>query len=246
MSAINRASHLTIFIRSMNENIKIKFVVATRQSTENFWANAATGVSLALFSSPHLEVVLYPENTKGLSEIYNKEIEQSKDDPCLLVFAHDDLHILDFFWIQHIFNGLSHFGIVGVAGNKRRIPLQPAWAFIDEKLTWDRPENLSGVVGHGSSFPPSNISNFGPPFQEVKLLDGLILSAFSETLIKNYMRFDENFKFHFYDMDFCRQAEIRGISMGTIPLSLIHESGGNFGSQDWKNSYREYLQKWGQ
>ncbi|MBU3597131.1 hypothetical protein ICN22_02050 [Polynucleobacter sp. AP-Basta-1000A-D1] len=230
----------------MNENIKIKFVVATRQSAEKFWSNGATGVSLALFPSPHLEVVLYPENTKGLSEIYNKEIEQSKYDPCLLVFAHDDLHILDFFWIQQIFNGLSHFGIVGVAGNRRRIPLQPAWAFIDEKLTWDLPENLSGVVGHGSSFPPTAISNFGPPFQEVKLLDGLMLAAFSETLIKNHMRFDEKFKFHFYDMDFCRQAEVRGISMGTIPLSLIHQSGGNFGSEDWKSSYQKYLNKWDQ
>lgn len=246
MSDINQVLNLTIFIRFMTENIKIKFVVATRQSAEKFWSNAATGVSLALFPSPHLEVVLYPENTRGLSEIYNKEIEQSKHDPCLLVFAHDDLYILDFFWMQQIFNGLSHFGIVGVAGNKRRIPLQPAWAFIDEKFTWDQPENLSGAVGHGSSFPPSDIRNFGPPFQEVKLLDGLILAAFSETLIKNHIRFDEKFKFHFYDMDFCRQAEICGISMGTIPLSLIHQSGGNFGSEDWKSSYQQYLNKWGQ
>lgn len=221
-------------------------MVATRQSTEQFWDNIATGVSLTLFPSPQLEVALYPENSKGLSEIYNKEIEQSKHDPCLLIFAHDDLHILDFFWMQQIFNGLSHFGIVGVAGNKRRIPFQPAWAFIDGNFTWDDSANLSGIVGHGNSFPPSNISNFGPPFQEVKLLDGLILAAFSETLIKNHIRFDEKFKFHFYDMDFCRQAEIRGITMGTIPLSLIHQSGGNFGSEDWKSSYHKYLQKWGQ
>jgi hypothetical protein len=228
----------------MDENIKIKFVVATRQSSEKFWSNTATGLSLVPFSNPDIKVVIYPENTKGLSEIYNNEIEKSEYEPCLLVFAHDDLHVLDLFWPQQILNGLSHFGIVGVAGNKRRVPFQPSWAFIDEKFTWDQPENLSGVVGHGTSFPPSIISNFGPPFQEVKLLDGLFFAAFSETLIKNHMRFDEKFKFHFYDMDFCRQAEIRGISMGTIPLSLIHESGGNFGSEDWQNSYRNYLQKW--
>lgn len=230
----------------MNESIKIKFVVATRLSVEEFWSNAATGVSLMLFQSPHLEVVVYPENTKGLSEIYNREIEGAKYEPCLLIFAHDDLHILDFFWLQQIFNGLMHFGIVGVAGNKRRLPLQPAWAFIDEKFTWDESKNLSGVVGHGESFPPSGISNFGPPCQEVKLLDGLFLAAFSNTLTKNNMRFDEKFKFHFYDMDFCRQAEIRGITMGTIPLSVIHQSGGNFGSDDWKQSYQKYLQKWGE
>lgn len=230
----------------MNKNIKIKTVVATRKSIEIFWANCATGKSLSLFLGPHLEVVVYPHNTQGLPEIYNREIEKSKGEPCILVFAHDDLYFLDFFWMQQIFNGLTHFGIVGVAGNKRRIPFQPSWAFIDEKFTWDEPQHLSGVVGHGDSFPPSNISNFGPPFQEVKLLDGLILATFSDTLIKNHMRFDEKFKFHFYDIDFCRQAEIRGISMGTIPLSLIHESGGSFGSEGWKEAYQNYLQKWGQ
>lgn len=230
----------------MNENIKIKFVVATRLSVEKFWSNSATGKSLAMFQSSHLEVIIISENKKGLPEIYNNEIENSKHEPCLMIFSHDDLYILDFYWIQQIFNGLMHFGIVGVAGNKRRVPSQPAWAFIDTKFTWDEPKNLSGIVGHGNSFPPSNISNFGPPGQEVKLLDGLILAAFSETLIQNHMRFDEKFKFHFYDMDFCRQAEIRGITMGTIPLSLIHQSGGNFGSDEWMQSYQQYLQKWGQ
>lgn len=229
----------------MNETIKIRLVVATRKSVESFWAEAATGKSLRLFFGPHLEVMVYPENSKGLAEIYNQEIEKSKGDPSILVFAHDDLHFLDFFWMQQILNGLTHFGIVGVAGNKRRVPFQPSWAFIDGNFTWDESRNLSGIVGHGSSFPPTDISNFGPPFQEVKLLDGLILAAFSETLIKNHMRFDEEFKFHFYDMDFCRQAEIRGVRMGTIPLSLIHQSGGNFGSEDWEKSYQKYLQKWG-
>jgi hypothetical protein len=230
----------------MSENIKIKFVVATRETAERFWGNTATGVSLALFPSPHLEVVVYSENTKGLSEIYNNEIEQSRHDPCLLVFAHDDLHILDFFWMQQIFNGLSHFGVVGVVGNRRRVPFQPSWAFIDNNFTWDESQNLSGSIGHGSGFPPSEISNFGPPFQEVKLLDGLLLAAFSETLIKKNIRFDQKFKFHFYDLDFCRQAEILGITMGTIPLSLIHQSGGNFVSEAWKNACREYFQKWSQ
>jgi GT2 family glycosyltransferase len=153
---------------------------------------------------------------------------------------------LDFFWIHSIFNGLHNFGIVGIAGNKRRIPFQPSWAFIDKGFKWDDPENLSGIVGHGNTFPPENLSVFGPPFQEVKLLDGVLLAAFSETLIKKQIRFDEKFKFHFYDVDFCRQAEVHGITMGTIPLSLIHESGGNFDSDNWRNSYADYLKKWGQ
>jgi len=220
--------------------------VATRENAENFWLKTATGRSLTIYKSPHLEVNLFPNNTKGLSEIYNLAIDKFKDESCIFVFAHDDLLILDFYWIQSILNGLNHFSIVGVAGNKRRVPLQPSWAFIDEKFTWDGPDNLSGMIGHGKTFPPADLSIFGPPFQEVKLLDGVIVAAFSDTLKKNHMRFDEKFKFHFYDMDFCRQAEIRGLTMGTIPLSLIHESGGNFGSDAWQESYKDYIHKWGQ
>ena len=220
--------------------------MATRESAEDFWLQTATGKSLTLYKSPQLEVNLYPENTKGLSEVYNLAIDKFKDESCILVFAHDDLLILDFYWMHSILNGLNHFAIVGVAGNKRRVPKQASWAFIDEKFTWDRPDNLSGIIGHGKTFPPADLSIFGPPFQEVKLLDGVIMSAFSDTLKKNHMLFDEKFKFHFYDMDFCRQAEIRGLTMGTIPLSLIHESGGNFGSDTWQESYKDYIHKWGQ
>lgn len=97
MSEASSASCQIIFISHMIENIKIKFVVSARQSAEKFWSNTATGASLALLSSPLLEVVVYPENAKGLPGIYNNEIENSKHEPCLLVFAHDDLHILDFF-----------------------------------------------------------------------------------------------------------------------------------------------------
>lgn len=229
----------------MSNVIKFRFVVATRKSQEDFWKNTATGKFLKLYLLPFVEVILFSENSQGLPDLYNKAIDAAIDDPAVLIFAHDDLHILDFHWMNTIFNGLNRFGIVGVAGNKRRVPFQPSWVFIDEHFKWDEPENLSGVVGHGDSFPPSNISNFGPPFQEVKLLDGLILAALSETLIKNHLRFDEKFKFHFYDLDFCRQAEIRGVSMGTIPLSIIHESGGNFGSEDWRFAYQKYLEKWG-
>jgi hypothetical protein len=46
-------------------------------------------------------------------------------------------------------------------------------------------------------------------------------------------------------MDFCRQAELKGLRMGTWPLSVVHESGGAFGSQGWRDGYARYLQKYG-
>jgi GT2 family glycosyltransferase len=224
---------------------KVKIVVATRATEADFYQTTATGRSLRLYKAPFLEVCLFPENKLGLPKIYNSVIDQSANDPAMLVFAHDDLHILDFFWIGELFNGLSYFQILGMAGNIRRIPRQPGWAFIDTNFTWDSPENLSGVVGHGQGFPPSSLSVFGPPRQQVKLLDGLLLCASSKTLNDNNLRFDERFDFHFYDMDFCRQAEQKDITCGTWSLSLIHESGGSFGTESWLSAYQKYLEKWG-
>lgn len=223
---------------------KIRFVIGTRKNRNAFFTNTAAGNSIPLSNDPMVELVLFPENTAGLSKIYNIAIEESINDPAILIFMHDDVHMLDFFWADQILNSLNKFDIVGLAGNKRRAPNQPAWAFIDEKFTWDKLENLSGVVGHGKCFPPSKLNVYGPPGQEVKLLDGMLLATYSETLIKNNIRFDERFDFHFYDLDFCRQAELANLKMGTWPLSVVHESIGDFGSEGWINGYQAYIDKW--
>jgi hypothetical protein len=226
--------------------MKIKLVVATRASREDFFVNTATGRSLAFNAPSFIDLHLYPNNTRGLSSIYNEVIMQCKDDPAKLVFAHDDLHLLDFFWFFRVTDGLENFDIVGLVGNRRRLPRQPGWCFLDDNFTPDKPENLSGVVAHGRTFPPSNLNVFGLPRQRVLLLDGLFLASDSKTLLEHKLFFDERFDFHFYDLDFCRQAEMKGLSCGTIDLSLIHESGGAFGSKEWRASYQTYLEKWGE
>lgn len=224
--------------------MKIKFVVATRETEEDFWAKTATGKSLSLYRFPFLEVVLSSSNKRGLPAVYNEAIESSVDNPAILIFAHDDIYLTDFYWVDQVVNSLNHFQLVGVAGNKRRVSFQPAWAFLDEQFTWDKSENLSGLVGHGRGFPPENLSFFGPPAQEVKLLDGVMLITHSETLKESCIRFDEMFDFHFYDLDICRQFEAKGLAMGTWPISLVHESGGAFGSDSWKKALVNYRLKW--
>lgn len=223
---------------------RIRFVVATRETRDNFTTHTAMGRSLSLYRYDFVEVRLSYENKRGLPEIYNLAIEEAKSDPAILVFVHDDVHLLDYFFADRVLRSLDKFQLIGLAGNKRRVPRQPSWAFVDDKLTWDLPENLSGVVGHGKTFPPSNLSVFGMPGQEVKLLDGLMLIARSKTLVENDLRFDEAFDFHFYDMDLCRQAEAKSVSMGTFALPVIHESGGHFGSEAWRKGYQSYLDKW--
>jgi hypothetical protein len=89
------------------------------------------------------------------------------------------------------------------------------------------------------------MSRYGPARQKVKLLDGLLLAVKNTTSITNQLMFDERFLFHFYDLDFCRQAELKNLSCGTWDIAVSHASGGHFGSQAWKMAYQYYLDKWG-
>jgi hypothetical protein len=225
--------------------VKIRIVCATRQPAEQFAANTALGRSLALYRFPFLELRLFPNNSAGLPVVYNTALNESVGNPAILVFIHDDVHLLDFYWPERVLQGLQNFDIIGLAGNKRRVPSQPSWMFLDDRFTRDAAENFSGVVAHGKSWPAQIISYYGTPGQEVKLLDGLMLAANSETLLAKSVRFDEKFDFHFYDLDFCRQAENQNLRMGTWPIQVMHESGGALGTPGWRLCYENYLAKWG-
>lgn len=225
----------------------IRIVCGTRASRDEFFRATALGCSLALYGpSPLLQFQIFDRNTTGLATIYNKAIDDAGRHPAVLVFVHDDVHICDFFWKDQVFAAARRFDLVGVAGNRRRVARQPCWAFVDTDWTWDSPEFLSGAVGHGKGFPCDSIDVFGPSGVECKLLDGLMLVADSARLHNHKLRFDSRFDFHFYDMDLCRQGEIAGLHMGTWPLSVVHESGGAFGTPPWCAGYRAYLDKWGE
>jgi hypothetical protein len=224
----------------------VRLVCGTRSSREQFLTETALGRSLKLFERmPDVELQLFDSNTRGLSTIYNAAIDDAKQNPAHLVFLHDDVWIIDLFWAERIRESLARFDVVGLAGNIRRLPKQPSWAITPE-LVWENRQFLSGCVGHGKGgFPCDIASNFGPSQKDCKLLDGLFLSVDSDTLTRSGLRFDEQFEFHFYDMDFCRQAELRRLRMGTWPISVVHESQGAYNSPGWKAGYELYFAKYG-
>lgn len=221
-------------------------VCCTRLSQVDFLERSATGRTLKqTFGSYPVNLRLFSENSRGLGECYNDAIDAPGDGEDILVFVHDDVYILDYFWLDRLIEGFNQFDLLGLAGNRRRVPRQPAWAFINDKFVWDDRANLSGAVGHGKSFP-CPLSIFGPTLQPCKLLDGVLLAGKRKSFTSTGIRFDPQFKFHFYDMDICRQFEAGGLRMGTIALSIIHESGGAFGTPSWRAVYDQYLAKWGE
>ncbi len=223
---------------------KFRIVCATRESEARFATHTALGRSLAQLRYPFVELRLFAANAIGLPQLYNTALREAAQDPAILVFIHDDVWLMDLFWPNHLFQGLRAFDVVGLAGNRRRVPGQPAWRFTDAALTRDDRENLSGIVAHGRTWPPDYVSYYGQPYQQVSLLDGLLLACRSTTLLSKGIFFDERFDFHFYDLDLCRQAEQHGLRLGTWSISALHASDGTFDSPAWRAAYARYLEKW--
>ena len=225
-------------------------VCGTKHTTDSFMANTLLGRSLQLYKTASFRLFLCSENEAGLAAVYNGALQQAIEEDGILLFVHDDVALLDFYWPQTLERALGRFDIVGLAGNRCRSPMQPTWGHVvgadaDGALQWDDLNNLSGAMAFGPEFP-CHIGYFGPPDQECKLLDGLFLAVRTETLRRTGLRFDQRFDFHFYDMDFCRQAEAAGLTMGTCSISALHASPGGYSNPAWHAGYTLYLEKWGQ
>ena len=235
---------------SLNSSQLIEIVSATRLSEAEFWETAALGRSLKrLAYDTRLSSSIAFSNTLGLPVVYNSRIEAESSKE-LLVFVHDDVWIDDYFLSDRLIEGLREYDVIGLAGNRRRVPNQGLWSSIqtdvgevlDKTFVSDKAINLSGSVAHGSE--GGSVSFYGKSPARCELLDGLFLAARRMTLRSNALFFDPRFDFHLYDLDFCRAATQHGLRIGTWPIAVTHQSTGNLDSK-WADAYRIYLEKWG-
>ena len=223
----------------------ITIVSATRFAAAEFWSKSALGISLnKLAYDKRLNARINYENALPLPVVYNYSIDATKPDD-ILVFVHDDVWIDDYYFADRLIEGLKTFDVIGVVGNKRRLPLQPSWFFKSINFEQDDRENLTGTIAHGRT-PGAEafISNFGDTPSSCELMDGVFLATNHSTVFNNQLRFDDTFKFDFYDLDFCRSARSKSLKLGTWPVCLTHQSPGNFGGEDWSQQYQLYINKW--
>lgn len=224
-----------------------EIVSATRMPPADFWSKSALGLSLSrlIGKRKDLRARIAFANRKGLPEVYNSRI-LAKDCADAIAFVHDDVWIEDSDFVERVLEGLERYNVIGVAGCRRRRPFQPSWAFDDFGILnpVSRTE-LSGSIAHGPTSPGRRII-FGEWPLECELLDGVFLAADVAALKRHNVLFDPQFKFHFYDMDFCRSVRANALSMGTWPVNLTHQSKGAFGTDSWSEQYRHYLAKWEQ
>jgi GT2 family glycosyltransferase len=219
----------------------VVLVSATRASAADFGAQTLLGRSLQrLRFDPRLRAVVAFENRAGLPAVYNAGLAQCADDD-LVVFVHDDVGFDDYHVVDRLTEALQRYDVVGIAGNRRRSPMQPGWGFVDDRGTWDEVIYLSGTVAHGAD---AHVTRFGPAPADCELLDGLLLAARVDRLRATGVSFDPRFQFHLYDLDFCRSARAAGLRLGTWPLAVTHASAGSF-STAWRAELPKYFAKWG-
>lgn len=220
----------------------IEIVSATRMNSEDFWSQSALGCSLSRLKHDHRLVPrIFFENRRGLSEVFNEILTDEVGDE-IAVFIHDDVWIDDFFLADRVLDAAKVYDVFGVVGNRRRVHLQPSWAFLNVEGLWDSQENLSGSIAHGQE-AFGKIGYFGPAPVACELLDGVFIGVQKAVLRESGVRFDPAFQFHFYDVDFCMEASRHGLKLGTWPIALTHQSTGGYG-QTWLDAYQVFCEKW--
>jgi len=74
------------------------------------------------------------------------------------------------------------------------------------------------------------------------VLDGLFLAVDTKQI--GSLRFDEQFAFDFYDVDFCLRAHCAGLVLGTVGIYVNHRSAG-IDSASYHQAQQRFRAKWG-
>lgn len=187
----------------------------------------------------------------GLPQLYNEFLTQEYSELYdYVVFCHDDITIVDHYWIEKLEKQFSKgFGVVGLAGTTQCV--------IKDVNLWHLMNNVkpfhgaSGRVGHYKNEDASQDhfwSNFGDTPQRVILLDGLFLAVDLKMVIERKLKFDETnpARFHHYDLAFSLDANAKKIKLTTCGIDVIHKSHGlkSLDHPEWKAGNQWFKEKY--
>jgi len=206
---------------------KYKIISCTKSNREEFFNKTPLGISIEKLSYLNSKIFTYDiefNNTKGISEIYNKAIINSLND--YLIFTHDDIYLNDMFMFEKLEEGFQKYDIIGVAGSSN-------FDIKREPICWHNSprESYSGGCFHPKVDKTGNINDiywteFGQFNKKCICLDGLFIAVNLKKIKEYNVLFDERLTFDFYDLDFTLQCTLKNLRVGTIPISITHMSHG--------------------
>lgn len=178
---------------------------------------------------------------KGIGTFLNEMLKkyENKD---YLVFIHDDVDVISTDLEFQLKEAFKQYDVVGVAGciNPKIID-KNLWHWMGQTK-----ENLRGFAGH--PLPPYDgffVTSFGPTPSRVAIIDGVFMAFKISKLMEANVKFDEQFKFHHYDIDFSLTCNAKKLKIGVWPILINHQSPG---LRDFDNTFnisnQKFLDKW--
>lgn len=185
-------------------------------------------------------------NTLGLSELYNRKIEEYlNSDFTFLVFCHDDVYLDDHNLATKLHLARIQFGfdIIGLAGGSSpKIASPTLWHLMCDKKTH------RGAVSH-PTFDRSSLSvtTYGKNPAPVDIIDGVFMAVNVSAIKASNWRFNPNYRFHHYDLASCLDAKRIGMTTGVYPIHVVHSSIGlgSYEDPEWKRSDAAFLNEFG-
>jgi hypothetical protein len=218
---------------------QVYIVTCTKVKTKEEFAKRPLGKSLSklekIYSSNQLSYTVVYNNKEGLSVVYNRFLNNVEHEDKIIVFCHDDLILDTIFLCEHL--NKSPYAVTGLAGacifkNESNVP--PAWHLMTERDSW------FGEVKHikdGVIFT----TQFGKTIGRVKVIDGLFIAVDVNKIINTKARFNETYEFHHYDLAFCMECLKENITVGVMPINVIHYGlGDSMLTRDWEESARKF------
>ena len=186
--------------------------------------------------------VKYNNTTVGLCEYYNSIIEdQDNDKYDAVICCHHDVSLRYANLETGVLDGLKVFDVIGVAGGLNpQIVDKNLWHWMMSK------DDYRGIAAHGESYRKMFLTNFGPTPSRVTVLDGVFLAFNTNKIRKSGARFDKNFMWHHYDIDFSLTCNKHKLKLGVWPILIYHASPGllDINNGNWNKSNDYFKSKW--
>jgi len=186
-------------------------------------------------SNSNIDFHVFKDNKRGLSECYNEVLKDSKNLDKMVLFVHDDVVLEDLFLYEKLMN--SPYSITGLAGTKsfNKKADKTAW-----HLATNSKEDFVGEVAH---IRDNQIwtTVFGPTNSRALIVDGLFIACKVKDLVEKDLYFSDQFSFHHYDMSFCLNALEKKVSVGVLPIRVIHYGlGDSMLTPEWEESNKKF------
>ncbi len=217
---------------------RIKIITCTKTKTAREFESRPIFKSLEAYDKlGSLDFHVERDCQMGLPAAYNKHINAENGNRILL-FVHDDVELEDICLYDKLI--ASPYDVTGLAGAQEFNKQSP-------HLTWNnsaQPSSFRGEVAHTKDGQVWTTC-FGKTNDRVLTLDGLFLAVNVNTMLEKDIRFDEAFKFHFYDISFSLRCYEKKVTLGVLPIRVVHHGlGDSMNSPEWFASQEIFKQNY--